>query len=214
MSIQSILDAIDASGEARVKELENQTQIEVREILAAAEEESQQLREAEEDSTVAPAIARRARILHNARLEALQIVGSLREDLVDAALNQARGHLSGLRTDSAYPAVLQRLRTEALDQIRPSMEEAALAKLKADPRDKKLIEGEESGKDQNLDASYDLECWGGLIATSEDGRVVAINTLEARLKQATPYLRRYLGAMFTGEAPKARKRKGTKAKPS
>ncbi|MGD2253834.1 MAG: V-type ATP synthase subunit E [Anaerolineales bacterium] len=208
MSIQSILDAIDASGEARVKELEKQTQVEVREILAAAEEESQQLQEAEQESTVAPAIARRARILHNARLEALQIVGSLREDLVDAALNQARGHLSGLRTDNAYPAVLQRLRTEALDQIRPSMVEDAQAKLKADPRDKKLIEGGQSGKDQNLDASYDLECWGGLIATSEDGRVVAINTLEARLKQATPYLRRYLGAMFTSEAPKARKRKG------
>ena len=207
MSIQSILDAIDASGEARVKELEKQTQGEVGEILAAAEEEAQRLRESEMESTVAPAIARRARILHNARLEALRIVGSLREDLIDAALNQARGHLSGLRTDSAYPAVLQRLRTEALGQIRPSMEQSAQAKLKADPRDKKLIEGGKSGKDQNLEASYDLDCWGGLIATSEDGRVVAINTLEARLKQATPYLRRHLGAMFTSEAPKARKRK-------
>jgi vacuolar-type H+-ATPase subunit E/Vma4 len=44
-----------------------------------------------------------------------------------------------------------------------------------------------------------LNTWGGLIAASADGRVVVINTLEARLEQALPFLRRHLAAYFEEE---------------
>jgi len=44
-----------------------------------------------------------------------------------------------------------------------------------------------------------LDCWGGLVAKSEDGRIVVINTLEERLERATPFLRRYLAAFFENE---------------
>jgi vacuolar-type H+-ATPase subunit E/Vma4 len=44
-----------------------------------------------------------------------------------------------------------------------------------------------------------MDCWGGVVAKSEDGCIVIINTLEARLERATPYLRRYLAALFESE---------------
>jgi vacuolar-type H+-ATPase subunit E/Vma4 len=50
-----------------------------------------------------------------------------------------------------------------------------------------------------LPINYNLDCWGGLIAQSEDGRVVVINTLETRLERAIPYLRRYLAALYEEE---------------
>lgn len=46
---------------------------------------------------------------------------------------------------------------------------------------------------------YDLETWGGVVAKSADGKIVVINTLEARLERAEPYLRHYLAAWFEGQ---------------
>ena len=48
----------------------------------------------------------------------------------------------------------------------------------------------------DLSVDYQLDCWGGVIAKSEDGRVVVINTFESRLEHATAYLRSHLAAMF------------------
>jgi vacuolar-type H+-ATPase subunit E/Vma4 len=47
-----------------------------------------------------------------------------------------------------------------------------------------------------LPISYELNCWGGLIVKSEDGRVVVINSLETRLERAIPFLGHYLSALF------------------
>jgi vacuolar-type H+-ATPase subunit E/Vma4 len=53
----------------------------------------------------------------------------------------------------------------------------------------------------NTPVNYELECIGGLIASSVDGEIVVINTLEARLDRAIPSLRRYLAAIFEEEQP-------------
>jgi vacuolar-type H+-ATPase subunit E/Vma4 len=199
MSIQALLDAIRASGEARAEEIASQAQVKVRQILASAEEEARQIAETERTLTLAPASGERARILHKARLETLRTVGEAREELIDAALNQALGMLREIRCDAKYPSVLARLRDEALAKVRTSLASDGELQLIADPEDKKWLGAAKGDKSAAKGVRYELECWGGLIATSKDGRVVAINTLEARLKRATPYLRRALGAFFTGE---------------
>ena len=199
MSIQAILDAIRASGEARVKEIESQGQVQVRGILAEAEEECQRLREIEHAAVVGPAGGERARILHHARLQALRMVGDVREELIDAALNQARGHLASIRADKTYPEVLAGLKQEALAQVKATMKDGDSARLIADSKDKKLLEAGGAKAGAEVPVDYELDCWGGLTATSEDGKVVAINTLEARLKRAAPYLRRDLGARFASQ---------------
>jgi vacuolar-type H+-ATPase subunit E/Vma4 len=56
----------------------------------------------------------------------------------------------------------------------------------------------------DLPVSYELNCWGGLIAKSGDGRVVVINTFESRLERATAFLRRYLAALFEEEQSEAK----------
>jgi V/A-type H+-transporting ATPase subunit E len=199
MSLLAILDAIRASGQAQVREIEEGARRQIQEMRANARLEGERIAEEASSAAIAPAIRERARILHRARLEALQITGNKREGLVDAALDRTRGHLEGLRTDAAYPEVLQRLTQETLDELGRSLEELGGAQLDVDPRDRQLMEGILSGMKLNLEVNYSLNCWGGLIAKSEDGRVVIINTLEARLDRATPYLRRYLAALFESE---------------
>jgi len=199
MSLLAILDAIRESGEAQVREIGERTNHQIHEMQGTAGLEAKRVAEEVYATSVAPAIRERARILHHARLEALQITGNEREALVDETLEQTREDLKGLRADITYPAVLRGLTNEALRELDGSLEELSSAQLNVDPRDKDLMEKILSEIELTLKVIYNLDCWGGLIAKSQDGRVVVINTLEARLERATPYLRRYLANFFECE---------------
>lgn len=200
MSLQAILDAIHTAGEKQVSEIEARARTEVEEVLAEAQVEARRLREESRSGASAPATAARARILHQARLEALQIVGDAREALAEEALCHTSECLASLRADAAYPDALHRLAAEALIELNGTLQDTEKTRLEADPRDRELLEGLLLDLRLELPVSYELNSWGGLIAKSEDGRVVVINTLETRLVRATPYLRRYLAALVEDEA--------------
>ena len=202
MSLQAILENIRASGDAQVQEIEKTTQSQVSEILAQARMEARQIEEDSRATASAPAVAERARILHRARLESLRIVGDVREDLVDTAITRARERLASIRADLSYPAVLRRLTQEALTELASGG--TGKARLLADSRDRALLKNILDDLKLDLPVSYELNCWGGLIAKSEDGRVVVINTFESRLERATAFLRRYLAALFEGEQSEAK----------
>jgi vacuolar-type H+-ATPase subunit E/Vma4 len=195
MSLQPILEKIRATGESQIQEIEKNAQSQSNEILARARMEAEQIEDDASANTSAPAVAERARIVHRARLESLHIVGAVRENLVDTAVNRIREQLASFRSDTAYPTVLCSLTEETLAQLSAS-EGDGKPKLLSDPRDKKLLEKILKDLKLNIPISYELNCWGGVTAQSKDGRVVVINTLEARLNQATPFLRRHLAASF------------------
>jgi len=203
MSLQAILEQIHVAGDVRVREIERETQAQVGEVLARARMKAHQIEEDARAASSTPAARERARIIHHARLEALRLVGNVREELVDSALTQTRERLATIRTNSSYADVLRQLTHEALTELTaPGRKEKAV--LVADSRDRKLLEGILADLDLDLHVSNDLTSWGGLIAKSEDSRVVAINTLEARLERATPFLRGYLAALFEEERSNAR----------
>ena len=196
MSLEAILEAIHDAGDAQVGEIEARIRTQVYEILANARVEAEEIKEEAYNTAIAPAAKERSRIIHRARLEAIRVVGEAREALVDVTLERARGALAGLRTDRQYPEVLCRLLEEALAELKSSLEHEAKIHLEADRRDRALLEGLLKHLDVDLEVSYNQECWGGLVARSEDGRVVVDNLLETRLERAIPFLRQYLAAWF------------------
>jgi len=203
MSLQAILEQVHAVGESQVQGVERETQAQVGEILAHARMEADQIEEDARAASSAPAARERARIIHHARLEALRLIGTVREEVVDSALNETRERLAAIRANPSYPDVLRQLTLEALAELTvPGREEMPV--LVADTRDQPLLENNIDELGLDLYVSYDLTCWGGLIAKSEDGQVVAINTLEARLERAMPFLRGYLAALFEKERLDAR----------
>jgi len=201
MSLSAILESIHASGDAQVRAIEMQAYEQSRILLANARLEAQLIEDQARNLAIAPAFKERARILHRARLEALQIVGGAREALVDAALDQLRGRLVGLRSDASYPSVMRRITHEALAELEDSLQDLTHVQLMADPRDRSLVENILHEMGLEVPVSYELECIGGLIAGSADGDIVVINTMEARLERAVPSLRRYLAALFEEEQP-------------
>lgn len=197
MSLQAILEKIRASGDAQVREIEESTQSQVGRILTQAEMDARQIEADSRDAASAPAVAERARILHRARLEALRIVGDVREDLVDTAISRARERLASIRMDTSYPDALRTLIKEALAEL--SSGGKGKAQLVADPRDRVMLENILADLKLELCVRYELNCLGGLTAMSEDGRVVVINTFESRLEHATAFLRSHLAALFEAE---------------
>ena len=195
----AILAAIHAAGEAQVHEIELHAYRQVHDIQSDARFEAERVREEAQAAALAPASRERARIIHRARLDGLQIVGNVRESFVDAALDQTRGRLAGIRSTPAYPTVLRQLAQEALAELEGSLEVPGTAGIEADPRDKELLENILFDMGLDLKVSYDLHAWGGVIAKSQDNRVVVINTLESRLERAAPYLRHFLAAFFENQ---------------
>jgi V/A-type H+-transporting ATPase subunit E len=199
MSLGAILEAIKATGDARVAEIELRTRTRANELLVNAQEEVQRIQAAAREAALAPAVAERARIIHQARLDSLQLVGNVREALVDTALDRARGCLANLRADPAYRAIMHRLVEEALCGLDVPLEDLNSARLEADPRDQGLLADILQEIGLEIQVGFSLNCWGGLVVKSEDGRVVVINTLESRLERATPFLRQYLAALFQSQ---------------
>ncbi len=196
MSLSAILEAIRFSGEAQVQEIEKHSIQQVNELMANARLQAYQVEEDACAKEVLPAYRERARIFHRARLDSLRIIGDVREALVDEALDRARGHMAGIRFDPGYPMVLLRLIQETMAELEGTLEDIHLSQLEADPRDRELLEQILGDMRLDLPVNYELNCWGGLVAKSSDGRVVIINTLEARFNRAAPFLRRHLAALF------------------
>lgn len=200
MSLEAILSAIETSGDAEVARLRAETEARVRQILAEAQETAAGRREAARREALRPAAAECARRLYRAKLEALRTVGQVRDGLVQTVLAEAHTQLAGLRAAPAYPLILRRLTEEAWQALGGDRAEASLCRLDIDPRDKALVQRILSDLRLALEIRPSLNCWGGLVAHSSDGRIVASNTLDARLERATPYLRRTLATFFEKEA--------------
>lgn len=199
MSLLAILAAIQATGDAKIQEIEALAYQQANVIRSEAHFEAERIRQAAQEAAFQPASRERARIIHRARLDSLQILGNLRESLVETALDQTRGRLAVIRTHPSYRTVLRRLAREALCELDSSLEKSGAAQIEADPRDQELLESILLDMGFNLKVSYTLHCWGGLIAKSQDSKVVVINTLDTRLERATPYLRHYLAAFFENQ---------------
>lgn len=202
MSLQAILETIENRGATQLQVIASQADLQAREIISRAQLEAAALREQACHAALEPATRERARLIQRARLEALHKVGETREALVDLALDEVGSRLARSREQAGYPEVLRRLIRETLLELEISPETTTgkiKASLDGDPRDRNIIEGflGELGLDPLVD--FDLACWGGLIGQSEDGRVVVVNTLEARLERATPFLRTFLAAYFESE---------------
>ena len=199
MSLEAILAAIEASGEAEAARLRAEAEARAQRILDEAERKASTVREEARRAALRPAAGERARRLHQAKLEALRRVGEVRTRLVDAALAETRQRLACLRTGPDYPLILRRLIEEAIDALGEEERHSRAAVLEADPRDDVSLQRILDELSLDVSVVFSLDGWGGVVARSGDGRIVVTNTLEARLERATPFLRRHLAAVFEQE---------------
>jgi V/A-type H+-transporting ATPase subunit E len=202
MSLETILKAIEISGERELAQLGQETETRIQQILAEAEQKAAMRKDLARQTAVSPAASERARRLHQARLEALHVVAAARDQLVAAVLEKARCRLMELRREPLYAHVLQGLIEEAIRALGDeelNSGTAVITKqpwLEIDPRDETLVREILLDLDLDLSTKTTLSSWGGVSVYSGDGRIIVTNTLETRLERATPYLRQELAAFF------------------
>ncbi len=196
MSVDAILNAIEAAGEAEITRLRAEAESRVQHILKEAKHKVATVQEEARRVALQPASGERARRQYQAKLEALRIVGEIRNRLIQVALDETRRRLVNLRADPNYRLVLHRLVKEAIDALGAEEQHNSRPTLEIDPRDEALIHRvlDELGLD--LDVTPALSCWGGVVVKSSDGRVAVTNTLESHLERATPFLRQDLAAFI------------------
>lgn len=217
MSLEAILESIGAAGQADVARLRAETESRVRQTMDGAERAALGRQGEARRAALLPAAGESARLEHQAKLEALRMVGDVRERLVETALAETRRRLARVRADPDYPAILRRLTEEAIGVLGDGErggEYGGRVLLECDPRDESLLRRvlDDLGLPK-VPVTPSLDCWGGLAARSRDGRIVATNTLEARLELALPLLRRDLAAFFEGEIEEEKETGKRRAEP-
>ena len=188
MALSDILAAMEAEADAEVRRVADQEAGSVAEMRAATERDVAEIRARKRREVELPLRRERARRLNRALLAAQRAASRAREDLFQQALAEARSRLGQLRVGANYAYILRALASEALAQAGPD------AVLRADPRDEQLIREMFPGRA----VRFDLPTPGGVEAHAAGGRIVVVNTLEARLEKAESRLRQAIMPMLDG----------------
>lgn len=201
MSLESILQALEAEAERQVAEIEGAAQAEIEHIRAQAQVGAVTVRQKHLAAVRAPLQAEQARILNQAKLEALRIVMGTREALIASALEVAASRLAALPTTETYDGLLRRLTQETVDTLGPGSQ----LHLHVQSRDVDLMSrivqlmglpAKVEGGLENEDSRWG--CSGGLVASNHDGRINLINTLDARLGRVARLYRSQIAEMLFG----------------
>jgi vacuolar-type H+-ATPase subunit E/Vma4 len=199
MSLSAIITAIQASGDSQVRKIESDFLTQCNEILADAHSQAEQVKAEAYSNAIEPAYRELARSHQRGRLQSLQIIGNARKEFVETAFDQLQERLAMEREQDHYSKILRQLVEEAIQELEKSLSSKEVIRIEADPRDRDVMESIINQMGLHFPVNYVLNCWGGLIAKSEDNRIVVINTLETRLERATSYLQRYLAVVFESD---------------
>lgn len=186
MALDAILDAIDADGEAQASRIEDEARQEAEAILAQARANAEKEYERVLTRYRTQAGRERAIALQKAQQEALSCVSAAHEEFISTVLADLDEALDAIQASALYPAVMQRLVDEALHALMPSLQPDEQPLLRADPRDRKLLES--IAPTAQIDFSLDSQ--GGVVALITDESVLVDNTLEARAQKALRLIRR------------------------
>jgi V/A-type H+-transporting ATPase subunit E len=191
-------------------------------ILSGAEEQRRRMLEeeakAQADAILAEAQEQRKRALEQAKREAGELVTRERNEKVAAARLRARRMLAEARED-ALNEVMQRLRAELAAYAKKRDYEKTLRRLAESAA--KEIGGDVVLHTNKHDERFllrdgmgqSIECIGGVLVSSKDGRISINNTFDALLEERREELRSRAFSMLFGSAAKARvaaKAKGRK----
>jgi V/A-type H+-transporting ATPase subunit E len=199
MSLEKILQALEAEGVHRVAEIQQTTQAEIERIQAQAQAQAEIVRQKRLEAIRAPLQTERARILNQAKLSSMQRVLGTREDMMTAALEAAANQLMELPNLESYRQLLQQLLQEAVDtlgiceRLHLCVQNQDVELMKAIVQELGLSAVVEGDLENNGLWGADL---GGVVATTPDERIRLVNTLEVRLQRVASLYRAQIAEMF------------------
>jgi V/A-type H+-transporting ATPase subunit E len=190
MGLEDILHAMEEEAGGETAEIVAEAETTAGRMVTEAEARSQQVRERHRQGIIPTLSAEEARIMNEARLEALKTVMQTREELIDRAFQAAQRQLSGLRSQADYPVMLQRWIQEVVEELGEDLV------VDVGEEDVGLVRSLLEEMEARATIKSSLDSAGGLSATSGDGRILVVNTIDSRLENARQVLRREVANMI------------------
>lgn len=195
MSLEHILQTLEAEAQRQIAEIEQAAEADVKHILNQAQAEAGVVRQKHLAASQASLQVERTRLLNRAKQQASQAVLREREAVISSALAATRECLAALSNANTYPPLLWQLTQEAVDMLGRE-EPLCLHVREQDVELMQRIAGEmglsasvagdlkeffPSGQIHFSPAEQNGQFLGGLAVTVTAGRVTLNNTVEARL---------------------------------
>ena len=196
MEIDTILDGINTITENQIAEIKQQTDQRIKDVLSQSKKESDEIRKNLEKEGRIRLNREVAIIQQQVEMQYLQNIADARQKLIQESLDQVQKALETIRTQDTYPSLLQTLTIEAIEDLRPSLDEGNGIFVSIDPRDKGLLKDFVLESPITIQYKFDLNCWGGCNASSPDGKVCVYNTINDRYQKAIPILQQQLSLFF------------------
>jgi vacuolar-type H+-ATPase subunit E/Vma4 len=195
MPLDAILNGIHQIAQQQIAEINKQAQLQLRadKVKTAAEVEAIRNNALLEGKS---RISKKQALLdQQTKLKSLQILANARQELIERVLNGLQVELKNFRVEPGYSLVLSELIDQAIDALKPSLLPEQKIQLLLDKRDVEKIPVKQK-ENPSIQVVFDLDCFGGCVAQSEDGKVRVLNTLEDRFSRALPLLQTQLSIYF------------------
>ena len=193
MALADILRAMEQQAQDEIARVQAQAEAEAIALIAKVEEEARRIK-ARHLARVMPRLQQeRARLLSAAKLAVQREVMLAREALLEEAFTAAHAVLAGWREQPEYPQHLRRLMGEIVHELGHELS------LVIDARDAALVRCIAAELGVQAHITLGLHTAGGLEASTPDGRITVLNTIETRLQRSQQYLRRELASILSAQ---------------
>jgi vacuolar-type H+-ATPase subunit E/Vma4 len=194
MSLKHILEALEAEARGQIKEIEGQGEGKVRDILNESQERITAMRSDRQRAVQEDLRIEEAQILNHAKLQAQQEVMKARETLIEGVLKAVHHRLQNISTSTFYLRLLELLTLEAVDALKT----AAGLQVRVRDGDVNLMRGIIENLGLSATVAGGVDCTGGVLVSSTDGRIRVDNTLDIRLRQAASLYRSHIAEIVLG----------------
>ena len=193
MAYENLLKSVEESALEKERELQKKAKKQAEEIRSAAKKQAEEIQRRTIQEAETSAAIERNKQLFLAKGAIKEQALKSREKVFEAAFEAAGQRLSRLRQDDTYPSVFRRLAEETTS----AMGESPFV-IHVDQRDLDLCKNTLAAMKISCEIRTDLECMGGLVASSPDGHITISNTIESRLERVREHKRLEIYAVLAG----------------
>lgn len=181
MAIEDIFRALEEQADAECDEITRAAGGQAEAVLAEAQAEADRIKAQRLKATDDVVQRKAGQAVNAAKLDNKKELAAVREQVVQRVFEDAAAKLGTLRSTKEYEGVFTALAEEALAGVDGD------CTMQVDPADVKLAEKVASSLNASCKIDPSLETSGGVVVSTEDGRVLRRNTFESRLAKSQEF---------------------------
>lgn len=193
MAYENLLKSVEESAQEKERELREKARTAVQAISEETKNQAVALQQSLLEEAKRVATIEKNKRIYLTKGENKEKLITTKERIFSTAFAEAEHHLSQIRKDPRYPAILKNLVREAIGTLGGEQ-----VHVHIDKQDEQLIK--EILSELNLSAQViaDLHSAGGLVVSTPSGSVKISNTIESRLERAKEQKKLQIYAILYG----------------